>query len=271
MTKKTDFSNTEKAFTDLRKIIIRLTAPDGCPWDREQTPYSVKKYILEEAYELSEAIDEQDPETVSEELGDLFFMLLFVAHMYEENEMFSLKQALDCIGRKMIRRHPHVFGDMQVANSEEVAANWLTIKGKEARDKGEVSSVLGHLPKSLPALQRAFRVGERASRVGFDWAAAEDIWGKIAEEEQELKEAMAENDREAMAQEIGDLLFTISNLSRLLEINPENALRDAVNKFMARFYSMEELIRQSGKGMADSSLKEMDRAWSAVKENGSGT
>ncbi len=262
---KTDTSDTEKKFTRLRGIVTRLSAPDGCPWDREQTPLSLKKYVLEEAYELAEAIDDKDPAAVAEELGDLFFILLFVAHLYEKAGKFSLGQALDRIAKKMIRRHPHVYGDVHVASPEEVSANWQVIKAEEAREEKKRYSCLGHLPRSLPALQRAFRLGERASRVGFDWSGAEDVWEKVAEEEEELREAMAGGNQQAVAHEIGDLLFSISSLSRLLGINPEEALQDTANRFVERFCSMERLIGQTGKKLADSSLEEMDRAWSAVK------
>jgi len=262
---KTDISDTEKKFTRLRGIVTRLSAPDGCPWDRKQTPFSLKKYVLEEAYELAEAIEDEDPGAVAEELGDLFFILLFVAHIYEKAGNFSLGQSLDRIAEKMIRRHPHVYGDVHVASPEEVSANWQVIKAEEARGKKERYSALGHLPRSLPALQRAFRLGERASRVGFDWSRAEDVWEKVAEEEKELREAIAGGDQKAVAHEIGDLLFSISSLSRLLGINPEEALQGTANRFVDRFCSMESLIRQAGKKLADSSLEEMDRAWSDVK------
>lgn len=262
---KTDISDIEKKFTRLREIVARLTAPDGCPWDREQTPSSLKKYILEEAYELVEAIDGKDPGAVAEELGDLFFIVLLVTHIYEKSGEFAVGQVLDGIAEKMIRRHPHVYGDVHVSSPEEVSANWQVIKAKEAKKKKERYSCLGHLPRSLPALQRALRLGERASRVGFDWPRAEDVWGKVAEEEHELREAMANNDQEAMANEVGDLLFSISNLSRHLGVNPEEALQGTANRFIDRFCFMERLIRQAGKELADSSLEEMDRAWSSVK------
>ena len=152
----------------------------------------------------------------------------------------------------------------------EVRANWLAIKAEEAKKKGKTYSILGQLPKSLPALQRAFRVGERASRVNFDWERAEDVWEKIAEEGQEFMDAVSQGNGKAMAEEMGDLLFTVANLSRLLAINPEDALHDAVDKFVDRFYSMEEIIRQKGKRPADSSFEEMQEAWSAVKDREAG-
>ncbi len=262
---KTDISDIEEKFARLRGIVARLAAPDGCPWDRKQTPFSLKKYVLEEAYELIDAIDNKRPGAVAEEIGDLLFMLLLLAHIYEKSGRFSLGQILDGIAEKMIRRHPHVYGDLHVSSPEELNANWQAIKAREAKEKGDRYSCLGHLPRSMPALQRAFRLGERASRVGFDWSRAEDVWEKVAEEEGELREAMAGGNREAVAWEIGDLLFSIANLSRLLDINPEEALQDSANRFVDRFYAMEKQIHQTGKELGNSSLEEMDRAWSAVK------
>jgi MazG family protein len=262
-----ELTNTEKAFSELRSIVARLRAPDGCPWDREQTPSSVKKYILEEAYELSEAIDGKDPKPVAEELGDLFFMLLLLANIYEEADMSFLEQAFAGIGRKMIRRHPHIFGDVKVTSIKEVAANWQEIKTREAEEKGEKHSVLGHLPKSLPALQRAFRVGERASRVSFDWVKPEDVWAKMAEEEQELREAIMTKSRDHIEHEMGDLLLTMANMARLLKINPEDALQKAMDRFVTRFYAMEDVIRSQGKELARCSIEEMDKAWAEAKKS----
>jgi MazG family protein len=258
-------SSAERKMHWLMDIIARLRAPDGCPWDREQTPSTVKKYVLEEAYELSEAMGLGNAQEVAEELGDVFFMLLFVAQMYEEAGLFSLEQALDAAGTKMVRRHPHVFGDLEVADSDEVTANWQVIKAEESKEKGRRHSVLGNLPKALPALQKAFRVGERASRVGFDWAAAEDVWAKVAEEERELRDALKGGSEEVVEREIGDLLFTIANLARLLTINPEDALRAAVDRFVKRFKAMEEIMRSRGQDLAECTLEQMDGVWSEVK------
>jgi MazG family protein len=266
MSDKINPPSTEKAFSKLRSIVARLRAPDGCPWDREQTPFSVKKYILEEAYELSEAIDKKDPKAVAEELGDLFFMLLLLANIYEEADMSFLEEAFAGIGQKMIRRHPHIFGDVKVTSIKEVAANWQAIKTREAEKKGEKHSVLGHLPKSLPALQRAFRVGERASRVDFDWIRPEDVWAKVAEEEQELREAIKTKSRDHIEHEIGDLLFTVANMARLLKINPEDALQKTIGRFVTRFHAMEDIIRSQGNKLAKCSIEEMDRAWSEAKK-----
>jgi tetrapyrrole methylase family protein/MazG family protein/ATP diphosphatase len=266
MTDEINFSDTEKAFSELKSIVARLRAPDGCPWDREQTPSSMKKYILEEAYELSEAIDEKDPRQVAEELGDLFFMMLLLADIYAEADLSFLDQAFAGIAEKMIRRHPHIFGDVKVNSIKEVVANWQAIKALEAEERGEKHSVLGHLPKSLPALQRAFRVGERSSMVNFDWVEAEDVWAKIAEEEQELKEAIKTKSKKNIEHEIGDLLFTLANMARLLEINPEDALQKTIGRFVSRFHIMEDIIRSRGNELARCTIEEMDEAWSEAKK-----
>ncbi len=267
--KPVDTNNTEmtRRVARLLEIIDILRAPDGCPWDREQTPASVKKYILEECYELADAIDQQDPEEVCGELGDIFFMLLFIGRMYEENGDFEIARSLRLIEEKMIRRHPHIFADVKVNGTEDVTANWQNIKAQEARDSGKRHSVLGNLPRALPALQRAFRVGERASRVGFDWESADDLWEKIDEETAELRQAVSRADVANIEEEIGDTLFTISNLSRKLGINPEEALQKAVAKFVTRFHAMEQLLEQQGTPLPGASMQEMDRAWEQVKSD----
>lgn len=251
--------------TRLCGIISRLRAPDGCPWDREQTPATVKKYILEEAYELAEAIDDDDTREVAGELGDLFFMVLFIASLYEDAGAFTLEQALDLIGEKMIRRHPHIFGEAVVASADDVVAQWQAIKARESRDRGERASALGNLPKALPALQRAFRVGERASRVGFDWNRPEDVREKIREEEVELAEAVEAGDPAAIHDELGDYLFAAAQYSRKLGINPEEALRSAVDRFCGRFREMEARLHDVGREMAACTSEELDSLWEAVK------
>ena len=261
-----DQASPEPSLNELIGIIKRLRAKDGCPWDRKQTPESVKKYVLEEAYELSEAIDDNNPALVAEELGDLLFMLLFVGRLYEEKGLLSLPQALEKIKDKMIRRHPHIFADVVADTTEEVAANWQVIKAEESREKGERHSVLGNLPKALPSLQRAFRVGERASRVGFDWERADQVWNKIEEEKQELLHAINSSDKKSIKQEIGDMIFSMANLSRLLGINPEEALKDTVDRFIKRFHAMEEHFKESGKELSSCDMAEMDEVWEKIKK-----
>ena len=252
-------------FLELIKVLGRLRAPDGCPWDREQTPETIKKYILEEAHELTEAVEEGSAPDVCEELGDLYFLLLFLADLYAEKGDFVLEDSLKKIREKMIRRHPHIFSDVKVRGSEDVIANWQTIKAEEAEGKGERKSALGNLPRSLPSLQRAFRLGERASRVGFDWQNAQGVLEKLEEEISELKEAVNLENREQVEEEMGDLLFTAANLSRKLEVNPEDALKRALDKFSTRFFELEDRAASSGRRISDLSPRELDSIWEQVK------
>jgi tetrapyrrole methylase family protein/MazG family protein/ATP diphosphatase len=263
----TDKNKERDGFSRIRGIVKRLRAPDGCPWDREQTPQSVRKYILEEAYELAEAIDGDDPGDIKEELGDLFFILLFVAEMYEQAGLFDINGAMEAASIKMIRRHPHIFGDVKVSGAQDVINNWQTIKAEESREKGETESALGGLPKALPALQKAFRVGERASRTGFDWEDAGAVWEKMEEEEAELKAAISAGTHDDIRDELGDILFTISNMARLLKINPEEALNRTVERFIRRFKTMEEMARkENGARLSQLPREKMEILWEAAKK-----
>ncbi len=265
MKNKKDFSDLGPLFVKLVEIVARLRAPDGCPWDRKQTPQTLKKYVLEEAYEVVEAVEKDEDWLICEEIGDLIFLLIFLAFLYQEAGRFSLAQVLTLCAEKMIRRHPHVFGEKRLSEAQEVVAQWQKIKEKEARAKGKASSVLGDLPRTLPALQRAFRLGERASRVGFDWERPEDVLDKLDEELRELKTALREDKRQ-VAEELGDLLFTVANLSRKLGINPEEALAKANEKFETRFRALEERIKAAGKDLKDVTLAEMDALWEEIKK-----
>lgn len=221
--------------------------------------------MIEEAYELYEAISNNEPQEVKEELGDLFFLLLFLADLYEEKGEFSLNSALKEIKDKMIRRHPHIFGDVQINGAKDVVTNWQAIKGEEAKEKGKKKSVLGNLPLALPALQRAFRLGERAGRVGFDWKDEKGVLKKLEEEIGELKIALAEEKKEKIEEELGDLLFTVSNLSRKLGFNPEDTLKKALNKFVKRFHKMEDAISKDGKEMAELDIETLESYWQKTK------
>jgi len=268
LSQKKDTNNNKKTvglFIELLEVLRRLRAPDGCPWDREQTPQTIKKYMIEEAYELYEAVDNNEPQEVKEELGDLFFLLLFLADLYEKSGDFTLADSLLAIKEKMIRRHPHIFGDAKVKDSKEVVANWQAIKGQEQEKKGKKKSSLGNLPQALPALQRAFRLGERASRVGFDWKRPGDVIEKLKEETIELESAIKDKDREAVQEELGDLLFTIANLSRKLDMNPEEVLKRALNKFVKRFEQMEERITREGHRLSELDIDELESYWQEVK------
>lgn len=252
----------EKAdFYTLWNIIKALRSENGCPWDKKQTPQSLKKYLIEETYEVLEAIDRENPEEIREELGDLLFLLLFLIYLYEEKNFFTLNDLLYLTSQKMIRRHPHVFGEEVVKSAEEVVNKWQKIKKKE----GKESSILGNIPKSLPALQRAFRLGERAGRVGFDWEKGEDVLDKIKEELEEIKISLKNLSKEKLKEEIGDLLFSIANFSRKFEINPEEALRLALNKFENRFKLLEKEVERRGLSWEKLSIKELDQIWEEIK------
>ncbi len=261
-----NFSALGPLFVRLVEIVARLRAPDGCPWDRKQTPESLKKYVLEEAYEVTEAIERGNSLLVCEEIGDLLFLLIFLAYLYEESGAFRLADVLSLCAEKMIRRHPHVFGEQKLSEAEEVVSQWQRIKEQEAREKGKASSVLGDLPKNLPALQRAFRLGERAGRVGFDWEKAEDLFPKLQEEISELSAALKEKERAKIFEEVGDLLFTVANLARKLGVNPEEALRAANEKFETRFRELEVKLRAQGKDLRETTLAEMDALWEEIKK-----
>ncbi len=261
------FEELGPLFVRLVEIVARLRGPDGCPWDRKQSPETLKKYVLEEAYEVVEAIEKANPLEVCEEIGDALFLLVFLAYLYEEAGYFRLRDVLSLCAEKMIRRHPHVFGKQSLSEAEEVVAQWQKIKEEEAKKKGlSTSSVLGNLPRTLPALQRAFRVGERASRVGFDWSQPEDLFSKLEEEIEELKEAVSLRQTSKIEEEIGDLLFTVTNLARKLQINPEEALGKTVAKFIHRFTEMERRFHEKGRSLREASLEEMDAVWEEIKQ-----
>lgn len=263
MKKNINFQYQTKAdLTSLYEIISVLRGEGGCPWDKKQTPETLKKYLIEEAYEVYEAITKGGIEEIEEELGDLLFLILFVIFLYEEKGAFTLKDLVYLTFQKMIRRHPHVFGEDEVKSAEEVLSKWQKIKEKE----GKSDSVLGNIPRSLPALQRAYRIGERAERVGFDWKEPEEIFPKLEEEIKELKEALSKGQKEKISEEMGDLLFTLANLSRKLGINPEEALKFTLDKFERRFKEMEKNLKEQGLSFEKLNLEELDRIWEEIKE-----
>jgi MazG family protein len=258
-------SATEKKTNELVDIIARLRGPDGCPWDQRQTPQSMKKYLLEESHELLEAIDSEDTPHIKEELGDLLFQILFIVNIYEDDKKFSLSDVIDTISQKMIRRHPHVFGDSDVTCEKELRKHWDKIKAAEKNNKD--ICLLSSIPKSLPALRRAQRVSERAARRGFDWPDQSWVVKKLDEEINELHEAMANGDQKAIEEEIGDTIFTLVNISRLAGIVAEEALQKTTEKFIHRFSKLEEHIAGSNKEITDLSIQELINIWNATKMN----
>jgi MazG family protein len=246
-------------------VVDRLLDPDsGCPWDRKQTPTSIGSYILEETYELIDALENGDQENAVEELGDCLFLHCFMARLFRDAGRFDLIDALNVVADKMIHRHPHVFGHgPTLDDAEDVKAQWHEIKRKE-----KTRSLLMGVPKALPALLRAHRLTERAGRVGFDWDGPQAVLHTLDQELEEFREAMEKNDREAVAAELGDVLFTLSNLGRHLKIGAEEALRAANERFVRRFEYIEQRLDESGKKPEETDLAEMDRLWEDAKANG---
>lgn len=246
----------------LEWICARLRAPDGCPWDREQSHASLRNNLLEECYEVLEALDAGDMERLREELGDLLMQIYLHAQLAREEGIFDLADVFAGISAKLIRRHPHVFGETTVAGSAEVLRNWEAIKASE-REEGGGGSLLDGVPKTLPALAYAQAIGRRAARVGFDWTQVEEVWAKVEEELEELRRARPEE----RAEELGDLLFALVNLARWLEIEAEDALRATNAKFHRRFAWLEEQARASGRPLEELPMAEMDALWEEAKEH----
>lgn len=248
----------ESKFKDLVEIVKTLRKE--CPWDREQTNDSIKAATLEEAYEVADAIDNLDYEELKKELGDLIFHVVFHSVIADEGNKFNIDDVLDTIKEKLIRRHPHVFGDTVVENSDDVKRNWEAIKLTEGRD-----SVLDGVPEKLPSLLKAYRLQEKASKVGFDWDKKEDVWKKVIEEIEEMHSSEKNDSAAELENEIGDVFFAMTNYSRFLGINPENALRKSNTKFKYRFQYVEKKIQESGRQINESNLAEMDKYWEEAK------
>lgn len=247
----------------LVEVVAALRGEGGCPWDREQTHASLKPYLIEETYEVLEALDRGDMNSFMEELGDLLLQIALHAQIAREEGIFDINDVIRTITAKMIRRHPHVFGDVKVRDSAEVLGRWEKIKEEE---KGHhTGSILDGVPAHLPALMRAAKIQKKAAGVGFDWERVEDALAKVYEEIEEFQEARAAEDRERVQEEIGDLLFAVVNVARLCQTEPETALTATVQKFVERFRYMEEAALASHKRLEEMSLAEMDRLWEEAK------
>jgi len=254
----------QPAFEELTAIMKRLRGPGGCPWDAEQTHESLTRYLLEETYEVIEAIETGSTEHLKEELGDLLLQPVFHAAIAEEAGTFTMDDIIRTLCDKLIRRHPHVFGDLQIADSAAQVENWEQIKKTE---KGpERTSALSGVPPHLPALLKAQKITEKAARVGFDWEHVDQVMAKVLEELHEFEEAMVAGDNEHMEAELGDLLFAIVNLGRFLSINPEEALRKTINRFQDRFTYVEDSLHSQGRQMNVTPLAEMDLLWEQAKK-----
>ncbi len=256
-------------FRRLVAIMAALRAPDGCPWDREQTHATLKQYMIEEAHEAVEAIDSGDDQDICEELGDVALQVVFNAQLAAEQGRFTIDDVMQAICVKLIRRHPHVFGEEQAATAADVLKNWEVIKKAEKAEKaaesGEPKSVLEGVPRSLPALHRSHRVQEKAARVGFDWPSASEAFPKVEEELRELQQAVQNESPTEVAEEMGDLLFALVNYARLSGMRAEELLHQAVNKFESRFRAMEGRIQESGQAIEQLTLEQMDAVWNEIK------
>lgn len=250
---------------DLEELVRTLRGPGGCPWDRAQKMTDIKEYLLEECYEVLDAIDQAPSEKLKEELGDLLFQLVFIAQMAEEKGNFTLEEVLEGIHAKMVRRHPHVFGAGSAEDAEAVRRNWWKIKQSEGTTP---HSHLETVPRHLPALQRAYRLGQRASQVGLDWPGPKPVLEKVREEIDELEHAMAASAGVQVREELGDALFALANLARLLKENPEETLQASNRKFLERFQRLEQRARKEGRTLETMGPEELDRLWEEIKRAG---
>jgi tetrapyrrole methylase family protein/MazG family protein len=249
----------------LLEVMHRLRAPDGCPWDREQTHESLKSDLIEEAYEVIDAIESGNVSHLEEELGDLLLQVVFHSQISKEHGNFEFSDVADAIVDKLERRHPHVFGEVQVSGSGEVLQNWDDIKKAEKQQGDKPASIVSGVPRHLPALQKAHQIQKRAARAGFDWKHIDDVFEKLHEEIEELKEAISREHADDIRAELGDLLFSVVNVSRFLGHNPEELLNHNVKKFVRRFQQVEAKVHASGKSFKEFTLDELDAYWDEAK------
>lgn len=251
-------------FYRLVEVIQRLRAPGGCPWDQKQTHESLREYTIEEVYELIDAIDAEDDDNIIEELGDILMHVLLHSQIGDDAGYFSIDDVVHSITNKMIHRHPHVFGNVEVDSVDDVLTNWDALKQEEKGKERE--SILDGIPKHLPSLSKAYKLQQKAAKVGFDWKEAESIWEKLAEEVTEVKDAIAEGNIDHIEDEFGDVLFVVANLMRFYKIHPEVALNRTNNKFFSRFSYVEKEAQKSGKRLEENTLEELDYYWDQAKE-----
>ncbi|MDP8215948.1 MAG: nucleoside triphosphate pyrophosphohydrolase [Candidatus Kaelpia imicola] len=250
---------------ELWNIVKQLRGEKGCPWDKEQDEKTLLPYLIEEVYEVAQAIEEDDKKGLLEELGDLLFTVLSYLHIAEEKKYFLKDEVIDRISKKMIERHPHVFSDKDLKTSDEALTHWYDLKSKE--DKKKDKSILDNVPKNISSLIRSKLIQERASRVGFDWKKSKEAFKKVKEEILEVEEHLdKENEKDRLSEEFGDLFFALVNVCRLLKIDPEVKLRDAIDKFTKRFNYIEEKIKEKDKSLYDTTLTEMEKLWQESKD-----
>lgn len=259
-------TKASKAVDRLLGIMKKLRGPGGCPWDREQTLESLKSDLIEEAYEVIDAIESGNCSNLEEELGDLLLQVVFQSQICEEGGHFEFSDVATAIADKLERRHPHVFGEVEVSDTDEVLQNWDAIKKAEKKEGDQPASIVAGIPKHLPALQKAHQVQKRAARAGFDWNNINDVLDKLHEEIEEVKEAISRNHEADIREELGDLLFATVNVSRFLGHNPEELLNHNIKKFVRRFQSVEEQVHATGKEFSEFTLDELDVFWNKVKQ-----
>lgn len=245
----------------LRLVQIMDELREKCPWDKKQTIQTLRPLTIEELYELTDSVTDNDWNGIREELGDLFLHLVFYARIGKEQNQFTLEDVLDGINEKLVARHPHIYGDVQVSTEEEVKQNWEKLKLKEGK-----KSVLGGVPRALPAMVKATRLQEKAKQVGFEWDETEQVWEKVKEEMQELQDAIHTQKQDEIEEEFGDLLFSLVNYARFLQVDAENALERTNKKFIHRFSLMESMARENGKKLEEMNLAEMDELWNSIKK-----
>jgi tetrapyrrole methylase family protein/MazG family protein len=250
-------------FESLVNIVAKLRSPDGCPWDREQTRESLKPFLVEEFYELIDALEKDDNQGIKEELGDLLFQIVLQCQLSKEEGLFSIQDVIKGITKKMINRHPHVFGNKDLKTSEDVKTWWEEHKRREGKN---TRSIMDGIPKSLPALLRAQQLQFRATKVGFDWERIEDVFQKLDEEIKELKDALKRKQQSEIEDEIGDIFFVLVRIANFININPEEALKKTIEKFIKRFKYIESEVVRKGKKLSDMSLAEMDVFWEEAKK-----
>lgn len=260
-------SPVKDAILSLTALMTKLRSPDGCPWDKEQTMRSLTPFIIEEAYEVVSAIDSGDMEHIKEELGDLLFQVIFVAQIADEEDNFTLADVMEGSIEKMVNRHPHVFGESRAETSEAVLKQWAEIKKTEKKKKGKdkAEGCLAGVPEELPALLRAHKISQKAAKTGFDWNSIDEVLEKLDEETSEFKEAVRSRKTADMEEELGDMLFTMVNIGRFLEVNPEDALRRTIAKFISRFHHVERALIQKGDDLSTADMSEMERLWQEAK------
>jgi len=254
---------SKKPIEKLLKTVAKLRSPNGCPWDKEQNHKTLKRYLIEEAYETIDAIDKNDKHSLIEELGDVLLQIVLHAQIAKENKDFSFDDICNSINKKMISRHPHVFSDTKVKNTEEVLKNWDILKSKE---KPERKELLDGIPGSLPALLKAYKVSKKVAKIGFDWQSDAQIWSQFFSEIKEFKQVSKSKNKDKQAEELGDLLFCIVNLARWYKLEPEETLNNGIKKFINRFNKVEKKVNNLGKKINNLTAKELDNLWKQVKK-----